>query len=357
MDVLDYADAYSSRYRSYKGGTWCYEDGCLYRALVLLHQATGQQRWLERLIQLTDTQIGQDGALNGYRKTEYNIDNILAGRCLFHLAQETGDDRYMKAARQLVDQLEEHPRTKSGNYWHKHIYPNQVWLDGLYMALPFQIEWAVTTGDVEAQLDAVDQFISALTITLRGDGLYAHACDVSRTMPWADRETGQSHTLWSRSLGWLAMALVDSIQLLPKHLAAELEPKTKDFLLTIANFQTANGLWWQIPDRPNLPGNYEESSASAMFAYAFLAADRLGLVEGGRQIGQKALGYLTQNQLRPDASGTLRLHGICEVAGLGGTSILRDGSPTYYLSEPIVADDAKGVGPFLMAVAENLREA
>ena len=357
MDVLDFAESFALRYRAYKGGAWCYEDGCLYRALVLLHQTTGQARWLDLLIRLTDPQIAPDGTLFGYHPTEYNIDNILAGRCLFHLSQETGDPRYFKAAHRLADQLRHHPRTSTGNYWHKQIYPNQVWLDGLYMGLPFQIEWGVATGDSGLVRDGVLQFKTALELTRRPDGLYAHACDVSRKMPWCDPVTGHSHTLWSRSLGWLAMALVDSLQLLPDDLSGELAPSAAAFLKSAARYQTDTGRWWQITDRPHLPGNYLESSATAMFAYAFQVAERLGLCPGAKDIGIRALNALSDTALSPDSDGVVRLHDICAVAGLGGANVLRDGTPTYYLSEPVVADDVKGVGPFLMAVAESLRSA
>lgn len=209
MPLLDFADAYARRHVPYKAGAWCYEDGCLYRALVLLHQATGERRWLDHLLHLTGPQIAADGALKGYAPDEYNIDNILAGRCLSHLANATGDPRYARAADLLVSQLMRHPRTPAGNY--------------------------------------------------------------------------------------------------------------------------------------------AESSSSAMFAHAALVAARRGLM--ATDLGLGTLRALQSEALRGTPP---RLHGICEVAGLGGAAG-RDGTAAYYLSEPVVADDVKGVGPFLMAVAEAIR--
>jgi polygalacturonase/rhamnogalacturonyl hydrolase YesR len=346
MHLLDYADAYATRYVPYKDGDWCYEDGCLYRALVLLHQNTGDQRWLDHLLRLTKPQIAPDGRLAGYSPDEFNIDNILAGRCLFHLADVTGDPRYARAADLLASQLARHPRTPSANYWHKAIYPQQVWLDGLYMALPFQIEYGLNHPDPTLIDDALRQFESALRLTRRPDGLYAHGYDDARQQIWADPITGQNAALWTRSLGWLAMALADAYDLLPDR--PQLGAHLTDLLTRLAPLRAPNGLWWQVTDEPNLPGNYPEASASAMIAYAALVAARHHLIPPG--LGQAALAALHPQGHPP------QLHGICEVAGLGGKA-LRDGTAAYYLSEPIVADDVKGSGPFLMAIAEALRQA
>ncbi|GHC45920.1 polygalacturonase PglA [Neogemmobacter tilapiae] len=346
MELLDYADAYATRYQPYKDGDWCYEDGCLYRALVLLHQATGDAKWFDHLLRLTAPQIAADGALKGYSPDEFNIDNILAGRCLFHLADVTGDARYEKAADLLASQLSRHPRTASGNYWHKAIYPHQVWLDGLYMALPFQIEYALRKPDPTLIDDALRQFESALRLTLRPDGLYAHGYDDQRQQIWADPTTGQNAALWTRSLGWLAMALADAADLLGDR--PELESQLTQLLTRLASLRAPNGLWWQVTDQPDLPGNYPEASSSAMLAYAALVAARRGLIPPD-------LGQSTLAALRPQGQPP-KLQNICEVAGLGGKA-LRDGTAAYYLSEPIVADDVKGSGPFLMAVAEAIAQA
>lgn len=359
MDPTAYFDQFTQRYTPYKGGSWCYEDGCIYRGLRLLFEATGERRWSEHLHRLVDRQVGSDGTLLGYDPAEYNIDHILAGRVLFPLAAETGDLRYRTAADQLAGQLETHPRILAGNYWHKQRYPNQVWLDGLYMGLPFQIEYALATDNPALIADALQQFATALALTATAKGLYVHGYDDSRKQSWADPITGRSPAVWARAVGWLAMALVDALALLPNDRAtAALRLRTSLLLDELMARQTPSGLWMQVLDEPDLAGNYEESSASAMFAYALLRYARLGLSQADRAIvaGRRALNALISGRLVADSEGITRLTTIVGVAGLGGfEGNYRDGSPGYYLSEQVVADDAKGVGPLMMAFAEGLR--
>ncbi|MBD9525453.1 glycoside hydrolase family 105 protein [Paracoccus sp. PAR01] len=359
MPLSDYFDAFCHDYQAYKGGPWCYEDGCIYRGLDLLHEVMGDPRWRAHLRRLVDAQVGPEGELAGYDPDDFNIDNILAGRVLFPLWRETGDDRYMAAARRLVGQLDRHPRISTGNYWHKLRYPHQVWLDGLYMGLPFLIEYGIAAGEPQRIEDALTQFLAALDLTQTPSGLHVHGYDESRDQRWSDPDTGQSPAVWARAMGWLAMALVDALALLPGDLrATELHQRTRQILLKLADLQAPSGLWPQVLEAPDLQGNYEESSASAMFAYAFLRAARLGLVSGGdaarlRDAGLKALDALEQTRLI-QRGGRSRFSGICHVAGLGGFSgVYRDGTPGYYLTEPVVDDDAKGVGPLMMACAER----
>jgi unsaturated rhamnogalacturonyl hydrolase len=361
MKPTDYFDQFSSRYRHYKGGSWCYEDGCVYRGLQHLFQATGDRRWNDHVHRLADVQIAPDGTLAGYDPQEYNIDHILAGRILFPLTVEMGDPRYLAAAGHLAGQLRTHPRIASGNYWHKKRYSHQVWLDGLYMGLPFQIEYAQATGQTDLIDDALRQFSTALALTADVGGLYVHGYDDSRSQSWADPLTGQSPAIWARAVGWLAMALVDALVVLPDDGAtAPLRERARLLLAGIVARQTETGLWMQVLDNPTLAGNYEETSASAMFAYALLRAARLGLLQDEEanaaiSAGRRALEALLETRLKVDEKGVTRLTGIVHVAGLGGfEGNYRDGSPEYYLTEPVVSDDAKGVGPLMMAYAEYL---
>ena len=357
--LTDYLDAYAARHQPYKGGAWCYEDGCIYRGLVLLHEATGDSRWLEHLRRLADAQISPEGALAGYRIGEFNIDNILAGRALIALRRLTGEARYLTAARTLGRQLDAHPRTRSGIYWHKLVYPAQVWLDGLYMGLPFQVELGLAAGDAARVADALAQFDAALRLTWREDTrLYVHGVDEGRLQAWADPVTGQSPAHWARALGWLAMALVDVLELVGPEAAPDLAARLAALADRLVELRTPGGLWLQVIDLPDLPGNYAESSASAMFAYALQKAARLGLAApAAGDAGGEALAALAADAIRPTAAGQ-EFAGICHVAGLGGFGdVYRDGSPAYYLTEPVVADDAKGVGPLMMAVAEARRQA
>ncbi len=361
MNPTAYFDQFATRYQPYKGGSWCYEDGVIHRGLLCLFEATGDDRWSAHLHRLIDAQVGPDGALAGYDPQEYNIDHILAGRSLFPLAERTKDPRYGAAAERLMGQLATHPRIPAGNYWHKKRYPHQVWLDGLYMGLPFQIEYAQARRRPALITDALQQFSTALALTATPGGLFVHGYDDSREQRWADPATGKSPAVWARAVGWLAMALVDALTLLPDDEAtATLRLRARALLRAVAARQTASGLWMQVLDEPALEGNYEESSASAMFAYAFLRAARLGLAEGQEgaalaAAGHRALDALVNERLETNAAGVTRFTSMVEVAGLGGFGgHYRDGSPAYYLTEKVVADDAKGVGPLMMAYAEGL---
>lgn len=359
MTLPDYFDRFAEGYQPYKGASWCYEDGCIYRGLELLSATTGEPRWMAHLHRLADRQIGQDGVLLGYDPLEYNIDHILSGRALFALHRDTGEERYLRAADRLYSQLQTHPRIPAGNYWHKQRYPHQVWLDGLYMGLPFQIEYGQVRGKPGLVTDALQQFATALALTSAPGGLYVHGYDDARAQRWADPLTGKSPAVWARAVGWLAMAMVDALALLPMDEGtATLRLRLASLLDAIVARQTDNGLWMQVLDAPDLDGNYDETSASAMFAYALMRAARLGLAPGSdagclAAAGRRALDAIRDLKLEQEPGGAVRLGGIVHVAGLGGfEGRYRDGSPGYYLTEPVVFDDAKGVGPLMMAHAE-----
>ncbi len=302
--------------------------------------------------------MAPDGALAGYVRDEFNIDNILAGRALIHLGRVTGEDRWMAGAERLADQLLAHPRTKSGVYWHKQRYPWQVWLDGLYMGLPFQIEYAQATGRPELIADALEQLRLGLALTWRpSTALYVHGYDESRQQAWADPVTGQSPAHWARAVGWLAMTLADVGERVGSEAfdAAQLAAPTRALAARLASLATPKGLWLQVIDLPDLPGNYEETSASAMFAYALARLDRLGLAPGGSITAARALDALEALvAVEIQAGHGAALPRICRVAGLGGfDGNYRDGTPAYYTTETIVRDDVKGVGPLMIAAGER----
>lgn len=359
--VEAYFRRYLTAYKPYKDGLWCYEDGCALRGAQLLYEATGDEWYLTRLRQLAEARIGPDGAVHHYDRAEFNLDNLMPGRVMTFLGRVTGDPRYERAAATLAGQFAEHPRTKIGSFWHKAIYPSQIWLDGAYMALPFLLERAAATQNQTGIEDAARQ-MENIAALLRDPvtGLYFHGYDESRSMDWADRRTGLSATFWSRSIGWLAMAIADMIELLPlgHKSRAALAGQLLDLAGALLSRQLPDGLWPQVPDRPVADGNYPEVSASAMFAYALQKGARLGIL-GGRhgERGRAALAGIEAGYLKPGPDGSTALGGICLMAGLGGTGYARarDGSYAYYIGEPIVADDPKGVGPFMMAWAERRR--
>ena len=355
--LIRFLDTYATTYQPYKKGNWCYEDGCIYRGLAEMHSATGEARWLAHLTRLVDARIEPDGSLSGYEPSEYNIDNIMAGRGLLYLYNVTGKDRYITAAGALMTQLATHPRTKCGVYWHKLRYPWQIWLDGLYMGLPFQIGYAQATGQDGMISDALQQLSIALDKTYVPEtGLYAHAFDESGLQPWANDETGLSMAHWARAIGWLAMACVDIFELVGVDKFAPLQRRVQALFLRLQELRQPDGVWLQVIDQPDLAGNYEEMSASAMFVYALAKARRLGLLDDLTPTTADLVNTLTNRCVREDiATGAVEMVEICEVAGLGSFGErYRDGSAAYYLSEPRVPNDAKGVGPLFQCVSEAI---
>ncbi|MBP2551158.1 unsaturated rhamnogalacturonyl hydrolase [Neorhizobium galegae] len=355
--LTDYFDAYAADYAPYKGGAWCYEDGCLYRGLIALFEATGEQRWFDHLKRLIDKQVSASGELAGYTVEEYNIDNILPGRALVTLARQTGDERYRKAAHLLARQFDTHPRIAAGPHWHKLRYPHQVWLDGLYMALPFKLDYAALVRRPALADESVQELLTALDLTFdTASGLYRHGYDESRLQSWADKETGLSPAHWARSIGWMAMAMIDMLDMLePAPARDDLAARLSALLSKLETLRTEDGRWLQVIDQPGLAGNYAESSATAMFAYVFLKAARLQLTQADASVGLQALDALQQLSLRPNQQGRTVLQDICCVAGLGGfDGHYRDGTPAYYVSEVQRDDDIKGVGPLMMAYAEQV---
>lgn len=352
--LTEYFDAYARAHRAYKGGAWCYEDGCIYRGLELLHRTTGEARWLAHIERLIEPQIGPGRSLAGYDPLEYNIDNVLPGRTLLYLHEVTGKDRFLDVAGLLADQLAHHPRTESGVYWHKKRYPSQIWLDGLYMGVPFQIGYGLRTDQPDLVADALAQISTALEATfVPATGLYAHAYDEARHQSWADPQTGQSAAHWARALGWLAMALVDIADLVGPDQFEPLKDRAQSLFAEIERLRRPNGLWFQVIDQPDLRGNYEESSASAMFTYALTKARDLALCSGsGSGSAGELFDTLISKTVQPHPDGGYTMTNICEVAGLGAyQNRFRDGSAVYYLSEPLVHNDAKGVGPLMMCHA------
>lgn len=357
LNLDEYFNAYASDYSYYKGGSWCYEDGCLYRGLIALHGASGNRQWFSHMKRLVDGQINDNGELRGYSIPEYNIDHILPGRALITLYKADPQPRYRTALDHLLRQLQSHPRTSAGPHWHKLRYPHQIWLDGLYMALPFKVEYGALIGDNALVDEALDEMLTALELTFDApSGLFRHGYDEERLQAWANPETGLSPAHWARSIGWLCMALADTIEVVPPSEKRDaLSQWFASLLVRLEALRTADGRWLQVIDQPQLDGNYAESSATAMFAYAFIKAARLGVKNGDAAVGIKALTSLEENALKPNASGRIVLQDICCVAGLGGfEGNYRDGTPAYYVSETLRDDDIKGVAPLMMAHAERL---
>ena len=335
---------------------WDYTAGVMLLALERVGATTRDPKYAAYIKKSIDTLVQPDGSIRTYTATEYNLDQINQGRALFALADRTRDPRYMRAADALREQLRSHPRTAEGGFWHKKIYPQQMWLDGLYMAGPFYLQYALRKGDTAAIDDVTKQFL-LIARHLRDPktGLYYHAWDAVHEQKWADPVTGLSPHFWGRAMGWYLMAIADALDHLPKthRDRAELIRVAQDLSAAVANVRDPlTGVWWQIVDQPNRAKNYLEASASAMFTYAFAKGARLGyLAPRYRALAERAFDGMVANFVTIDESGLVDINKICKVAGLGGNPY-RDGSYEYYVSEPVVTNDYKGVGPFILAATE-----
>lgn len=345
--------------RSGKPNKWNYIDGCMITACLSLYQTTGDEKFLTFSRHFLDYFVKSGGVIETYHVDEYNLDNINQGKNLFTLYDLTGKQRYRDAIETIRSQLETHPRTKEGNFWHKKIYPWQVWLDGTYMAQPFYMEYETRFNGMKGCLDSYRQFMNVKK-HMRDPvtGLYYHGYDESRQMYWADPETGCSPNFWLRAMGWFLVAMVDVLERMDEQLYYEyrsIMAMLKDAAEAMLKFQDPEtGMFWQVIDKPDVPGNYLEASGTALFAYAMLKGARLGyLPKRFAAYGEKAFYGTCDKYLGVSDDGKLQLSGICLVAGLGGASH-RDGSLAYYFSEPVVENDAKGVGPLLLAYTEIL---
>lgn len=345
--------------RGDKVNRWNYMDGCMMTAILAMHAHTGEQRYLDFADGFVGAYVRQDGSIAGYDPQEYNLDNVSPARNLLPLYRLTGKEKYRLAMNHFYAQLKTTPRTHEGSFWHKKIYPWQVWLDGLYMAMPFYMAYDTAYCGMAHFRDIFTQFMTVRTrMRDQKTGLYYHGYDESRAMPWANTQTGCSANFWSRSLGWLVMALTDTLQGMDEQLYYEyrmLQQMLRELVTALMPWQDESGMFWQVTDHPGEAGNYLETSGSAMIAYGILKAVRLRLLPARlRAMGEKAFLGVTEKRLTIDDDGELTLGGICLVAGLGGENN-RDGTRAYYYSEPVVANEAKGVAPLLLAMTEMIR--
>lgn len=340
---------------------WEYTPGLVLKAILDVHQRTGDERYWRYVKAYYDGMIDAEGRIGGgYRLEDYNIDRINPGKPLFVLYEKTRDDKYRKAIERLRQQLREHPRTSEGGFWHKKRYPHQMWLDGLYMGAPFLARYAKAFGEPAAFDDVVTQFVLMEKHARDArTGLLRHGWDESRQQRWADPETGRSPSFWGRAMGWYAMGLVETLDHLPAGhpRRGELTAILDRLAAAITKVQDPRtGLWYQVLEQRGREGNYLEASASAMFSFALLKASRLGYVHARYgEAGRRAFQGILNEFIEVDAGGVVNMHRICQVAGLGGDperERYRDGTFEYYVGEKIRSNDPKGVGPFIFAALE-----
>ena len=346
------------RVRQGKPAHWNYIDGCMLNALLTLSDITGEALFADFVETFVDSFVGEDGAIRTYDPSKYNLDDINEGRVLFPLYAKTKNEKYRLAADRLAEQLKHQPRTLEGSFWHKRIYPDQVWLDGIYMAQPFRALYARELGDKD-YTDIVQQIETVRARMYDPEkGLYYHGYDASKTIFWADPVTGCSKSFWLRAMGWFATALVDLHEIVDDPGArARLRPIFTELMEGVARYaDEETGLYYQVVDQGGRAGNYLETSGSSMMAYAMLKGARLGVLGPEyAQLGRKTFDGILRRYFRAEGED-VELGGICLVAGLGPADDLRrDGSYQYYISEPVVKNDAKGVAPLVMCYTEVIR--
>ncbi len=335
---------------------WNYELGTLLEGMDAIWLNTADPKFYNYIKKSVDQFVGFDGSIPTWKPEENQLDSILLGRQLLLLYGVTQDARYAKAATLLYDQLQHQPRTASGGFWHKQKYPNQMWLDGLYMAEPFYAEYASTFHHPEAFNDITHQF--ALMNQHARDkktGLLYHGWDESKQERWADKKTGLSSQFWARGMGWQMMALVDSLADYPEGMAGrkQLIAELQEDAAAITRYQDGTtSLWYQVLDKAGEKGNYLESSASCMFVYALARGVRDGyLPQSYLANAQRGYQGILKNFIQTSSDGMVSLTNTVKNAGLGGDPY-RDGSYAYYIGEKQATDDPKGMGAFLLASAE-----
>lgn len=350
---------------------WEYTDGLELQAALAVaakHPEIREKavRWAQDYI---DRMVTEDGEILGYDVDACKLDCVNPGKFAFdmyELAVARGDAKEAARLKKVLDtqfsQFAVQPRTKEGGFWHKKVYPHQMWLDGIYMGCPFYARYAKAFLEGDAQKAAFDDILNQFETVTRHTfdpktGLYRHGWDEAKEQVWADRETGQSRHAWGRALGWFAAAIVDTLGYVPEEhpCHARLVALLKDYVVRLVRWQDVSGAWWQVADQPGREGNYLEATATALIGYAFMkGANRGWLGEDARAAATKALAALDRDFIRHDGDGTVSLERCCAVAGLSAD---RDGSFAYYLREPIRDNDAKGVGPYMLLVLEAEKDA
>ncbi len=334
---------------------WTYEQGVVLKAIEEMWYATGDAKYFRHIQKGMDYWIDENGNHKDYHLEEYNIDHITPGLAMMTLYRATNNDKYKKMVELLRSQLKTHPRTKEGGFWHKKIYPWQMWLDGLYMGEPFYAEYTLLSGENNWD-DIANQFVWMEKHSRDAKtGLLYHGWDESKEQRWANKTTGQSPHFWGRAMGWYAMGLVDTLDTFPKDHPRRVE------LIAILDREAAaiekvqdkmSGVWWDILDLPGKEKNYLESSGSAMFVYAIARGVREGyLPEKYMKVATRGWEGIKKEFIKTNAQGETDWEGTVSVSGLGGNPY-RDGSYEYYMSEKLRTNDAKGIGPAIKAALE-----
>lgn len=338
---------------------WSYTPGLVLQAMSKVYEQINNQKIYDYIYEYPDKMIEKNGTIKTYKMSNYNLDMIKAGDIMYYVYNKTQEPRFKKVMDTLHKQLEGQPTTSEGGFWHKKIYPYQMWLDGLYMAEPFHAKYAKDyMSPVEAnkvydkivlQFDLIEKY-SRDSET----GLYYHGWDESREQKWANKETGLSENFWSRGMGWYGMALVDVLDYLPENHQgrARIIKYLNQYAEAIVKYQDKSGTWFQVLNLPEREGNYLEATGTSMFTYTLAKGVNKGYLpntylENANKAFQGSLDLF----ITVEDNGVVNLNKCCGVAGLGGDPY-RDGTFEYYIGEIIRSNDPKGTGPFIMAALE-----
>lgn len=339
---------------------WSYTPGLVLSACAKVYEQTQNKKYYDYVYAYPNEMIDSNGVIKTYKLSNQNLDMIKSGDVLLYLYPRTKEERFLKAMETLNSQLESQPKTSDGGYWHKKIYPNQMWLDGLYMAEPFHTRYAKEYIEDEAKKQKIyDDVVLQFDLIEKHSrdsktGLYYHGWDESKEQKWANKETGNSENFWSRGMGWYGMAMVDVLDFLSEnHPGREkIISYLNGYAEAIAKVQDTSGLWWQVIDQANREGNYLEATGTAMFVYTFAKGVNKGYLPAKYlEIANKGYDALINDLVTVEENGIVNLTKCCAVAGLGGNPY-RDGSYEYYINEKIRANDPKGTGPFILASLE-----
>ncbi len=355
--------AANPRYISYENPslTWNYPQALLLHAIWEVWTATHDRKYFDYVKSSVDFYLPDSGGLRTYVQSDFRLDDLLMGRVILDLYKATGEQKYRDAAAVLRKQIRNQPRTPEGGFWHKMIYPEQMWLDGLYMAEPFYAQYAAAFNEPQDFPDIARQFIlMAKHARDPKTGLMYHGWDFSKQEKWADAKTGDSRCFWGRAIGWYMMGLVDVLDYVPEDQPGRerLLSIFKDLCNSVLRYQDRNShMWYQVVDQPAGRGNYSETSASAMFAYSFAKGARKGYLEEKflaaaiMAFDRMTSRFVQTTQEKKDGRTHFVLESTSGTAGLGGNPY-RDGSYEYYSSIPKESNDFRGVGPFILAALQ-----
>lgn len=338
---------------------WSYTNGLVLQAMSRVYDQTQNESLFDYIYDYANRMINEDGSIETYKLSNYNLDMIKSGDAIYYLYNKKPEPRFKMAMDTLHKQLEEQPTTSEGGYWHKKIYPFQMWLDGVYMAEPFHAKYVKTFKDQEDAIKLYDKILLQFDLIEKYNrdpetGLYYHGWDESKEQEWADNDTGLSQHFWSRGMGWYGMALVDVLDYLPQnHSGRERIIKyLNQYAEAIVRYQDETGTWYQVLNLTEREGNYLEATGSSMFTYTLVKGAKKGyLPEIYLEHAKKAFQGILDTFVTVEDNGVVNLNQCCSVAGLGGNPY-RDGSFEYYIGEPIRSNDPKGTGPFIMAALE-----